>query len=572
MPDSTLQLDYTAVGGAVNKIGDAAPTTLWRGTFEVNNNSGVQVNESVGAITLLRSANVIRLSTSDASAAPQTLIPADIVTDGFATALIDVNPAQGTRLIPTSFTGSGAAAQSAVYNWLMGMVRPIPQVADGPLSFITYSANEGLRPLDLATEYASSIDGSQSDTRLTNTQSLAGGAATVHSLALHGATAGVQLNNTNLGITAGALALSADASASGEILSVSGTGALSSGADNFVIWTDAYATNAHRYRINAPINASRLTKSGPGTLVLSQPNSINGQVILNDGVLVTTVNGALGNATVVAQPGGGMRVEGASQDFNGELLLQNTLSETIGSTTHLVGFQVNLDVAPGVTAGFETVTGEGGLEKHGAGRLRLGSGTIQLGGGIILTEGSVQVDGTFSVEPLGSPGFPTILGSPNTTVLGNGTILANISAIAPGVDGIGRLNVSTLGLSAGSPALRIELDGISPGTGYDQLVVLGSTNLQFRALDLDLLNGFTPTLGTQFTIIDDRFTGPITGAFNDLPQNAVFFADGQAFQINYLGGDGNDVVLTAVVPEPSALVLVTALSAMHASRRARFVL
>ena len=38
----------------------------------------------------------------------------------------------------------------------------------------------------------------------------------------------------------------------------------------------------------------------------------------------------------------------------------------------------------------------------------------------------------------------------------------------------------------------------------------------------------------------------------------MFFADGQAFEIDYLGGDGNDVVLTAVVPEPSSLVFVLA--------------
>jgi hypothetical protein len=34
----------------------------------------------------------------------------------------------------------------------------------------------------------------------------------------------------------------------------------------------------------------------------------------------------------------------------------------------------------------------------------------------------------------------------------------------------------------------------------------------------------------------------------------VFGADGFNFQITYLGGDGNDVVLTTVVPEPSCVL------------------
>ncbi|CAN5573905.1 hypothetical protein BH09PLA1_BH09PLA1_03010 [soil metagenome] len=569
VPNGKLQLDYTLPAGGVNKIGDAAPINLFHSTLELNNFAGGPVNEYVGTITLLKSANVIRLTTSDASAGTLTLSHPKLIGEDFATALIDVDPARGTRFKPTLFTGDGGRVQNVIYNWLMGLVRPTPGALDGPLSFITYSDTRGMRPLDLATEYASSIDGSQSDTRLTTTQSLASGSSTVHSLALHGGSAGLQLNGTNLRITTAAMALSADASATGEILSVSGTGTLTTFTDNFVIWTDAYAANTHRYRIDVPINTFRLTKSGPGSLVLSRQNSINSQVILNDGTLVTTVIGALGNATVVGHAAAALRFEGVSQNANA-LLLDNAFSETIGTQTQITGFATTLDVAAGITAGFNTVNGEGTIQKVGPGRLRIGSGTVQLGS-MTLTEGSLQVDGTFALV---SPGglLPTILANPNTTVLGNGTILANISApIAPGVDGIGRLSVATLGLSAGSPAVRIELDGTDPGTGYDQLVVLNAANFQFRALEVDLLNGFTPSLGTQFTIIDDRFTGPITGTFNNLPQNAVFFADGRAFQINYLGGAGNDVVLTAVVPEPSSLIFVVAPPAIAClgSRRRR---
>lgn len=570
VPNGKLQLDYTT--SAVDKIGDGAPINLFHSTLELNNAISSEVTETVGTITLLKSANVIKLTRIAAVAGGTiNLNTQTIVRQGFGSALLDVNPAQGTFLRPTVSPAPGGAnlgVQNVIYGWLMGLVRPTADALDGPLSFITLSDSRGLRPLDLATEYASSIDGSQTDTRLTTTQTL-NSSATVNSLALHGAGAGVQLNNAQLNISQGALALSADASASGEILSVGGTGTLATTASEMHIWTDAYAANVHRYRIDVPITAPSLTKSGPGTLVLSRPNSINSQIVLNDGTLVTSVDGALGSATVIGHAAAAVRFEGASQNANA-LQLDNAFSETIGSQTQVTGFATTLDVPPGITGGFNTVSGEGTLQKVGAGRLRIGGGTIQLAG-ITLIEGSIQVDGTLALVPFGGTSLlPTLSANPNTSVLGNGTILANISApIAPGVDGVGRLSVATLGLSAGSPAVRIELGGTGAGTTYDQLVVLSAANLNGRVLDVDLINGFVPALGTQFSVLDDRFTGAITGTFSGLPQNAVFFADGSAFQINYLGGTGNDVVLTAVVPEPAATALMIALANWLLIRRAR---
>ena len=38
----------------------------------------------------------------------------------------------------------------------------------------------------------------------------------------------------------------------------------------------------------------------------------------------------------------------------------------------------------------------------------------------------------------------------------------------------------------------------------------------------------------------------VDGTFQDLPEGATFLVDGQRFRITYRGGDGNDVVLTAI--------------------------
>jgi hypothetical protein len=66
-----------------------------------------------------------------------------------------------------------------------------------------------------------------------------------------------------------------------------------------------------------------------------------------------------------------------------------------------------------------------------------------------------------------------------------------------------------------------------------------------------------PDPGQVFTIIDNRFAGPVVGYFaaSNYPEGALVTPlDGGdvRFRISYTGGDGNDVTLT-VVPEPGAL-------------------
>jgi T5SS/PEP-CTERM-associated repeat protein len=107
--------------------------------------------------------------------------------------------------------------------------------------------------------------------------------------------------------------------------------------------------------------------------------------------------------------------------------------------------------------------------------------------------------------------------------------------------------------------LQIEMLGYTPGTtGYDQLSVAGSVELDSPALTLSFLSGFVPAPGSSFTIIDHTGPGAIIGMFADLPEGAHITNAGVTFGITYAGGDGNDVVLTAMsaVPEPSSLLLV----------------
>lgn len=89
---------------------------------------------------------------------------------------------------------------------------------------------------------------------------------------------------------------------------------------------------------------------------------------------------------------------------------------------------------------------------------------------------------------------------------------------------------------------------------YDQLVVgenyTGGGNAVFlnsgAVLDLVLFDGWTINTGETYTIIDNRSSTAVQGTFTGLAEGAQVVVDGITFSISYVGGDGNDVVLTAL--------------------------
>ena len=88
---------------------------------------------------------------------------------------------------------------------------------------------------------------------------------------------------------------------------------------------------------------------------------------------------------------------------------------------------------------------------------------------------------------------------------------------------------------------------------YDQISADLGVILDGGSLDLTYLEGCVIKKGDTFTIIDNKGTGPVTGTtagmggtFKDLPEGAEITVSGVTFKISYVGGDGNDVVLTAL--------------------------
>jgi hypothetical protein len=80
----------------------------------------------------------------------------------------------------------------------------------------------------------------------------------------------------------------------------------------------------------------------------------------------------------------------------------------------------------------------------------------------------------------------------------------------------------------------------------DEVIANGVTingGAQFAFADI---GSATLPIGTVFTVINNTSATPIAGTFSNLPTGSMFTANGNTYQVNYEGGDGNDLTLTVV--------------------------
>jgi acetyl esterase/lipase len=88
---------------------------------------------------------------------------------------------------------------------------------------------------------------------------------------------------------------------------------------------------------------------------------------------------------------------------------------------------------------------------------------------------------------------------------------------------------------------------VVPGGTSDRLKVTGAVTLGSASLIVSVPSG-SPAAGTEFVIVDNDGTDPVSGTFAGLDEQELFTRGPWMFRISYAGGDGNDVVLTAIEP------------------------
>ena len=122
-----------------------------------------------------------------------------------------------------------------------------------------------------------------------------------------------------------------------------------------------------------------------------------------------------------------------------------------------------------------------------------------------------------------------------------------LGVVSPGNNSPGKITASEAFAMANISVYKAE---ILDKDHYDQIVIEATLQygleLDDSRLDLTYLEGGVIKKGDTFTIIDNKTTYPMRGTFKDLPEGAEVTVGGATFKISYVGGDGNDVVLTAL--------------------------
>ena len=234
---------------------------------------------------------------------------------------------------------------------------------------------------------------------------------------------------------------------------------------------------------------------------------------------------ALGAASAFLESGGDVTVDGAIQNRGFDLIMNVGGNGTFGGV----------------------ISGTGGFIKDGVGTVTFGLAETY-GGDTFVNGGTLRVDGSIA--------SPLVTVQNGGTLGGHGTVgdvhVASGGTLAPGdsqnTSSLGVLTSGDVTLAAGAH-LSMELGGTTAGL-YDQLQVHGAVSLGGATLDGTLVNGFAPTIGNSFLLIDNDGTDAVNGTFLGLAEGARLAIGGASFAISYQGGDGNDVTLTAVQPLP----------------------
>jgi len=302
-------------------------------------------------------------------------------------------------------------------------------------------------------------------------------------------------------------------------------------------------------------NGYTLTKVGSNFVAFLGIGTGLGGVVVNGGTLQLERADAVGTAPVTLNTGGVLTFYGSFTFTNALTLAGGTLqSGPLNSHNLIWSGNVAVASASTVNCGANNtttlsgaITGAGSIAVTGSeGYVVLSGNSNTYSGGTTVSGGTLRITNASG----SATGTGTVTVSSAGTLDGTGSVSGamNVSGtLSPGIGGIGRLTVgSNLTFNSGA-TFSVQANSTTPGSGYDQALMstgtlaLGSATLAFSL-------GYAPTINDAFTIIDNAGSNLVSGTFSGLAQGATTVAsyNGVPYDcvISYIGGTGNDVVLT----------------------------
>lgn len=484
---------------------------------------------------------------------------------------------------PTGLIGGGGAAGTttiSILPWAIGGTTS----SDTGSTFVTYTADNGIRTLNTATEFASSLtDGATTadNVRLTASAALTQ-TTTINSLII-APTAATTISGGTLKITSGAVLLNPGNTNVNTVISsnldfgsaegiigasynrsvqlsgnISGTGGLTL----YSVSQNSPNTSTVSFQVSGTGNTYTGDTNILGVVLLGSNNflpygtrtgnvNVSGFLRLPTFGGTTTINGLNGTGTVSYQNSAASGFSFGDNNANGTFtgIIQNTSGtlnvSKIGTGTQILSGANTYSGTTTVSAGTLIINGS----ISSANAVTVAAGAHLGGSGSI--NGAVNVSGTLA--PGNSPGNLTV--NNNVTILDGGTV-------------------------------SMEIAGATVGTQYDRVTMTGASSVFSLngTNNLALTLSYVPAADALFFLLDNQGGSAISGIFEqlngvttDLSQGALFLVGGQQFRISYTGDvttssftGGNDLVLQAVVPEPATWLLLTAsLASVIVFRRTR---
>ncbi|HEV7893656.1 MAG TPA: Calx-beta domain-containing protein [Pyrinomonadaceae bacterium] len=282
-----------------------------------------------------------------------------------------------------------------------------------------------------------------------------------------------------------------------------------------------------------------------------------GNVASNDGDISITGTGGNGtdNAGFNLAPAGTGTIQttGTGNVFvNANTMRIHPVNATVNVGAHAVslhqktnGREINLGSAVDSTANT--------VELSDAELDRINAGTINVGDS---NSGTVNVSA--NITRAAATNLNLTSGGDINLLTGSLTSAGGNVSLNPGASGVTLPATSGVDVNAGASGtltlasakqLLINITGTTVDTGYTQLNVAGLVNL--NGANLTPIGGHMPSPGQTFVVVNNDGADAITGTFNGLPEGATipnFLGSSFSASISYVGGDGNDAVLTVNSP------------------------